>query len=143
LRNVNYLLKILSKKDLNLYYKDRNVVLKDVLKGQSKIKREIVLLTNQVSYSGSTNLAANMKLNGIATLIGEKTGGGAYVSGKPYILPDNNVLAIPTYAHVVDKDGKDFENGVIPDIEVEDKLIDGKDMVLEYAIKYLKDKTEE
>ncbi len=100
-------------------------------------KKNIITLINENSYSSSNTFATLVKENNIGLLIGEKSGGGAYTP-RYYYQENGNLLGIPSSFGLFSKEGYDYEYGVEPDIYVKDEIIDGKDMVLERALKELK-----
>ncbi len=101
------------------------------------LEKRIVVLMNEVSYSASNKFTALLKENNIGLLIGEKSGGGEYMA-RYFYQENGNLLGVPSSFGLFSKEGYDYENGVEPDIYVKDEIIDGKDMVLERALKELK-----
>lgn len=100
-------------------------------------KKNIITLINENSYSSSNTFATLVKENNIGLLIGEKSGGGAYTP-RYFYQENGNLLGVPSSFGLFSKEGYDYENGVEPDIYVKDEIIDGKDMILERALKELK-----
>lgn len=104
---------------------------------KGNLEKRIIVLTNEISYSASNDFAILIKENKIGTLIGEKTGGGAYTP-RFFYQNNGNLMGIPSSFGLVSADGYDYEKGIEPDIYVKDKIIDGKDIVLERALEELK-----
>ncbi len=99
----------------------------------------IVVLVNPHSYSNAEIFAHIMKDHGIATVIGETTGGNV-ISTSGYGLVDGSYLRMPGYLNMK-FDGTDMEgNGCVPDIMVPiDPLLlqQGIDNQLEAAVSHL------
>lgn len=98
----------------------------------------IVVLINPHSYSNAEIFAHIMKDHGIATVIGETTGGNV-ISTSAYGLIDGSSLRMPGYLNMK-FDGTDMEgNGCVPDIIVRIdpmQLEQGIDNQLEAAISF-------
>ena len=96
---------------------------------------EVKLLCNRNSYSASSFLAGMLQYTNNVEIIGQITGGG----GGDVItqeLPNGWVAAV-TINFFLDAEGVQIENGVIPDIELEntfDEIENGIDAILEEAI---------
>lgn len=98
----------------------------------------VVLLTNRGCYSAANDFAAVMKSLPNVTLIGARTGGGG---GLPFSSELPNGWGIRFSASpITDTEGNPTEFGIDPDIEVhapDQELIEGKDAILNAAVKYL------
>lgn len=80
---------------------------------------EVVVLVNKNSASGSEILAAALKENRDAILVGEKTFGKASVQ-KIFHLKDNYNLVLTTNIWLTPKGNYINKNGIIPDYEILD-----------------------
>ncbi|MCM1079933.1 MAG: S41 family peptidase [Bacteroidales bacterium] len=98
-------------------------------------QKKVVVLTNRGVYSAANEFVKYMKVCG-ATIIGDRTGGGA---GMPFSseLPNGwsvRFSACPMY----DIDGNSTEQGIAPDVNValtDEDFVRGKDTIIEYARK--------
>lgn len=98
--------------------------------------RKILILVNNGSASASEIFAAALRKHTKAKLIGERTFGKGTVQ-QIFKLNDNLLKLTIAYWLTPDKiriEGKGLE----PDIEIEDKIVDEKDLVKEKAIELLK-----
>lgn len=132
----NYL-SYFSNKDLVYQVKEKNKLIPQLIKSNIDTEKNLIVLINKSCFSASTCFSNIVRLNNAGVLIGETTAGGAYNTGKPFILPDYNVINIPFMVHSMDKDDNDLEDGINPDIFVEDQIVDGKDLILEKALEIL------
>ncbi len=101
----------------------------------------LVVLIDASSYSGSEHFASGMQAVGRATIIGERSPGGA-TAANVAILPNDAVLVYPV-AQLLTPDGTAVEGrGVIPDITVtleRGRLLAGVDAQLQAAIDHLRE----
>ncbi len=116
----NYLL---SSKKKNKYY-FREFASRPTKPKQNAFKGKIYVLVNGSSFSASAILAAKLKYEGVATIVGEETGGAndGTVSGvnNTVILP-NSHLALPIGLFLI-RPNIEFENkkrGVFPNFPVD------------------------
>lgn len=106
----------------------------------SKWLKPVVLLTNRSCFSAANDFVAVMKSLPQVTVIGARTGGGG---GMPftYDLPIGWTVRMsvsPSY----DSEMNLIESGIEPDVKVtspDNELAQGKDRILDEAIKYLKE----
>lgn len=101
----------------------------------------VVILTNRLCYS-ATNFLVTMTSNlPNVTTIGDKTGGGG---GIPTFTEISNGWSLRVSStRLFTLDGLNVENGVEPDIKVEQSQADtdsGKDSILEAALEFLRSK---
>ena len=104
-------------------------------------QKPVAVLTNRHAFSSANDFVSKMKVMPLATIIGDKTGGG---SGLPFSseLPNGwsvRFSASPLY----DADMKHTEFGIEPDIKVSmstEDMLNGKDTIIETARKQLKEK---
>lgn len=109
---------------------------------------DVYILIDGFSFSAASDFAAMMKSSGLATIIGEESGGGYYGNTsmqKSYVtLPNSKLrLEIPLVRHQlnVDPDKNPLGRGVIPDHEVSSTLEDvlhGKDRQMEWTLDFIK-----
>jgi hypothetical protein len=102
-------------------------------------EKKTVLLTNRDVYSTANEFACFMKEAPNVTLIGGITGGGG---GNPtsYYLPNGWTVVMSAHTFTLDKDKKQIEAGIEPDIEVtitETDKANNVDSILERAIEEL------
>ncbi|MDW3196565.1 MAG: S41 family peptidase [Cytophagales bacterium] len=113
----------------------------------SQFEGEVFILIDGFSFSAASDFAAMMKSSGLATIIGEESGGGYYGNtsmGKSFVtLPHSKLeLAIPLVRHQlnVDPDRNPFGRGVIPDHEVlpsVEDVLNGKDRQMEWTLNFI------
>ncbi len=88
------------------------------LPGERYGDKPVYVLISQVTFSGGEEFAYILKTNQRATLVGEKTDGGAH-PGVSYSLHPNFEVFIPIGRTINPKTGTDWEGiGVIPDIAI-------------------------
>jgi hypothetical protein len=111
----------------------------------NSFKGELCILTDEKCFSTTGHLAALLKYHDIGTLIGSETG-GTYTCNdakKMVILKNTGLnLQIARGTFAVAVQNMDRARGVIPDLQIDQSvsdLIQGKDTVLEYALKLLRD----
>ena len=107
---------------------------------------EIVLLTSSSNASGLTHLIANLKTAGVATFVGEKTGGAptGATAGIIYFLelPGSGIrLRVPAQRTVIaNAGGLPARDGIEPDVyapETVESWLNGRDPALEAALERL------
>jgi hypothetical protein len=80
--------------------------------------KPVFVLTSQVTFSGAEEFAYNLKTRGRATLVGEKTDGGAHPGGSHRLHPHFEVF-IPVGRAINPVTNRNWEGtGVAPDIPV-------------------------
>ena len=107
---------------------------KDAFKGK------VYVFTNGGSYSCSAIVANTIKENQRGKIVGEMTGGSAFVnSGGPnevVILPNTKIsFTIPKTQYNLRKDLSNIGLGVVPDVKITDnlnKILNGQDDYIEY-----------
>lgn len=102
----------------------------------------IVVLTNRRSYSATTYFTQYMKALPNVTIVGDTTGGGG---GMPafHDLPNGWLLRVSS-SRFYSPQNINIESGVPPDIHVdmtEESMSEGKDDILERAIRLLNGRT--
>jgi carboxyl-terminal processing protease len=94
---------------------------------------KVIVLTNTETASGAEILAAAIKDNHRGTLVGEKTYGKG-TTGQFFGLPDGSAVHL-TVGKWYRANGETIQGrGVIPDVEVEDALMNGEDQILKKAM---------
>ena len=80
--------------------------------------KPVYVLTSADTFSGAEELCYNLKTRGRATLVGERTGGGANPGGE-YRIDTHLKAAVPSGRAINPVTGTNWEGtGVTPDIEV-------------------------
>ncbi|MCL1048744.1 S41 family peptidase [Shewanella abyssi] len=108
---------------------------------QQTFKGQLVVLTDQLTYSDGETFSAGVKALGIAPLIGKQTtGAGVWLSGRNS-LTDKGMARVAEYPqYAMDGSWIIEGRGVSPDIEVDNlpyATFMGKDAQLEKAMDYL------
>lgn len=86
--------------------------------GARYLDRPVYVLTGPVTFSGAEDLAYNLKVRGRATLVGERTRGGAHPTGY-YPLTEHITVTVPYARSINPVTGGDWEGvGVEPDLAV-------------------------
>jgi carboxyl-terminal processing protease len=111
---------------------------------QQVFEAPVVLLINAHSFSNAEILAHVLKDAGIATIIGEPTGGNVISTGGVELM-DGSRLSMPGFENAR-LSGEDMEGGgAMPDIVVEidpNLLKDGRDNQIETAVEFLLEELE-
>lgn len=133
-----YFRKILDLKDGELY----NVPL-DECQPQVVDKRfnnNIYVLINRQSHSQAAVAAAQIQDYNFGTIVGEETGDypTLYASLFEYALPNTGIKVKVAKGQIVRVNGSKNQEGVIPDILIQDHLLDTKDEVLNWLLLQLK-----
>lgn len=106
--------------------------------------RPTVVLTNRRCYSAANDFVNKMRLMPQVVTMGDRTGGG---SGFPFSSELPNGWGVRFSASpILNAAGETTEFGIEPDIPVDmtqSDMDEGKDTIIEEAIKYLKKKAEE
>ena len=80
--------------------------------------KPVYVLTSADTFSGAEELSYNLKTRGRATLVGERTGGGAHPGGR-YRVDTHLKAAVPSGRAINPVTGINWEGtGVEPDIEL-------------------------
>jgi Tol biopolymer transport system component/C-terminal processing protease CtpA/Prc len=105
-------------------------------------ERPVVMLINRRSYSDGEIVPHVFKQLGLATIMGEPTGGNVIRAGGVNLM-DGSGIATPADGFYMSTGLNTERNGVEPDIAVEidpGKLEEGHDSQIEAAVKYLLEK---
>ncbi|NQZ76154.1 MAG: peptidase S41 [Ekhidna sp.] len=103
---------------------------------QDKKKRysgNVYVLINRHSYSQSAVTAAQMQDYGLATIVGEETGEYPTLIASIFTLalPETGIAFNISKGRIVRVSGDTSEQGVIPDMIIQDHLLDEEDEILE------------
>src|SRR5690606_7327042 len=102
-------------------------------------ERPVVMLINRRSYSDGEIVPHVFKELGLATIMGEPTGGNVIRAGGVGLM-DGSAIATPADGFYMVSGLNTERNGVQPDIAVAidpQLLEDGRDSQIEAAVKYL------
>lgn len=107
----------------------------DAYQPQPKPKRfdgKVYVLINRQSHSQSAVTAAQIQDYKFGTLVGEETGDypSLYASQFQYSLPNTGIPVKVSKGYIVRVNGSTKEEGVIPDIYIQDHLLDENDEIL-------------
>ena len=93
---------------------------------------KVYVLVNRHSHSQAAVTAAQMQDLGLATIVGEETGDypTLMASRFSFILPQTGMSVFISKGLIVRVNGSTAQQGVIPDITIEDFLVDDKDEIL-------------
>ncbi|WP_084561125.1 S41 family peptidase [Algoriphagus halophilus] len=109
---------------------------------QPKHKRfqgKVYVLVNRQSYSQSTVTAAQIQDYGWGKIVGEETAEfpNLYASIYNYLLPKTGITVEVSKGKIERISGVDNGKGVIPDIMINDRLLDDQDEILEGLMEIL------
>lgn len=104
---------------------------------EKRFKGKVYVLVNRQSYSQSTVTAAQIQDYGFGYIVGEETGEfpNLYASIYNYPLPNTGVVVEVSKGKIERISKIDNNNGVMPDIQIKDHLLDDKDEILEFLLK--------
>ena len=114
-----------------------------------KFKGNVYTIISPVTYSGGSEFSNMMYSQGLATFIGQETGGGYFGNtsgyGQNLTLPNSKIaIEIPALQFVMNVEPKlSFGSGVKPDYEVIptiNQFMNNENVCLEYALKLIKEK---
>lgn len=114
----------------------------DAYEPQPKTKRyagKTFVLVNRQSHSQSAVTAAQIQDYEFATIVGEETGDfpSLYASQYNYDLPHTGINVKIAKGYIVRVNGSKKAEGVIPDIYIQDHLIDENDEILDGLLKHI------
>ena len=100
---------------------------------EKRYKGEVYVLVNRQSYSQSTVTAAQIQDYGFGQIVGEETAEfpNLYASIFSYQLPKTGIRVDVSKGRIQRVSRTDNNQGVIPDIIIQDHLLDEKDEILE------------
>lgn len=134
-------LDLFEKQGVAFYAKNSSDQLIPFLTRDGEIAEDIplVVLTSGQTYSASETIAASLRENERAVLIGEKTHGKGSIV-ETIRLSDGSSIQISVARWLSPLNQTDYEGqGVAPDVEFLNKFENGQDLMLAYAEKYLRD----
>jgi hypothetical protein len=116
---------------------------------KNKFKGKVFIIISPVTYSGASEFSNMMYSQGLATFIGQETGGGYFGNtsgyGRNLTLPNSKItIDIPTLQFVMNVEHKlPFGSGVKPHYEVIptiNQYINRENVCLEYVLKLINEK---
>lgn len=104
---------------------------------KKRFRGQVFVLVNRQSHSQSAVTAAQIQDYGFGTIVGEETGDypSLYASVFRYPLPHTGVMVQVPKGYMVRVNGSTRAEGVIPDIYIQDHLLDEQDEILEGILK--------
>lgn len=108
-------------------------------KGNAQFTKRIAVLTNRGCYSATSFFTMAMKVFPYVKIVGDTTGGGLGVPNGGQ-LPNGWTYRF-SVTKTISPDGKNFENGIPPDITIwmQDSTVNkGFDDIIERGIQYIK-----
>ncbi|MEM1219072.1 MAG: S41 family peptidase, partial [Bacteroidota bacterium] len=129
---------VLDRQDGEIYDYDFEPV--NPMPKNKRFQGEVFVLINRHSYSQSAVTAAQIQDYGWGTIVGEETGEfpTLYASQFQYPLPNTGIIVKVSKGQIVRVNGSTKAEGVIPDIEIRDHLVDEKDEILEGLLERLR-----
>jgi len=116
---------------------------------ENKFKGDVYIIVSPITYSGGSEFSNMMYSKGLATFIGQETGGGYYGNTSGYsqnlTLPNSKItIEIPALQFVMSVEPKlPFGSGVKPHFKVIPKInqyVNNENVCLEYALKLINEK---
>lgn len=116
---------------------------------KNRFKGNVYVIISPISYSGASEFSNMMYSQGLATFIGQETGGGYFGNTSGYsqnlTLPNSKItISIPVLQFVMNVEPKlPFGSGVKPHYEVIPSInqyINNENACLEYALKLINEK---
>jgi len=98
--------------------KERQYWTLPVVSGVKLPDKDLYLLVSRRTFSSGEGFAYDLQALGRATLIGEKTAGGAGTSSERFVLDDDFYCWLPTTEIINPITKQGYKDGVIPDIEI-------------------------
>ena len=105
--------------------------------GNKRFAGEVYVLINRQSHSQAAVTAAQIQDYQFGTLVGEETGDypSLHASQFHYRLPHTRIPVKVSKGYIVRVNGSTKEQGVIPDIFIQDHLLDDNDEILDGLIR--------
>ncbi len=104
---------------------------------EKRYQGKVYVLVNRQSHSMAAVTAAQIQDYRFATIVGEETGDypTLLASQFEYTLPKTGVLVKVSKGYIVRVNGSTQAEGLMPDIYIQDHLLDDKDEILEGLLK--------
>lgn len=104
----------------------------------------VYVLVNRQSHSQATVTAAQIQDHGFGILVGEETGEYASLIASifQFELPNTKIPVYISKGRIIRVNGNTEPKGVIPDIIIQDHLLDEKDEILEGLLQHINSKLE-
>lgn len=106
---------------------------------EKRFKGKVYVLVNRQSYSQSAVTAAQIQDLKLGVIVGEETGEfpSLYAARFGYVLPNTGILVNLSKGYIVRVNGSTKAEGVIPDIQIQDHLLDDEDEILQAILRQL------
>lgn len=100
---------------------------------------DVYVLVNRQSHSQSAATAAQIQDYDFGTIVGEETGDypSLYASQFQYQLPNTGIPVKVSKGYILRVNGSTTEQGVIPDLFIQDHLLDEEDEILERLLQQI------
>ena len=130
---------VLKRKDGEIYDYEFNE--KQPKPKNKRFTGKVYVLINRQSHSQSAVTAAQIQDYNFGTIIGEETGDypTLYASQFQYPLPNTGIIVKVSKGLIVRVNGSKKQEGVIPDIYIQDHLLDEEDEILNGLLKKMKE----
>lgn len=105
----------------------------------------VVVLVGPRTFSSAVTLAASLKTQGVATVVGQETGGRVHRFGEGYSfrLPHSGLRAMVSSAYLVhDSRPRDWDGGVPPHVSVTPPRPLGTDVALGVALSHIHERSQ-
>lgn len=104
---------------------------------EDRFKGKVYVLVNRQSHSQAAVTAAQIQDYGFGTIVGEETGDypSLFASQFQYALPKTGIIVKVAKGRIVRVNGSAKKEGVIPDIKIQDHLLDENDEILDGVLK--------
>ena len=131
----NYSKSILTNLDGKIFKYDFPIY--QPIKESNRFKGKVYVLINRQTYSMAAESAAIIQDYKFGEIVGEETGDvpTIYASQFSFQLPETSIIVKVPKSYIVRPNGDKSLNGVIPDIEIKDHLLDENDEILNELLK--------
>ncbi len=109
---------------------------------ERRFEREVFVLINRHSYSNAVNFAAIVQDYGFGTVLGESTADLATVHGamETFTLPNSGIVVGYPKALIVRPSGDELPAGVTPDHAIAEPIAAPRDVMLETALRFVRER---
>ncbi|MCC2618291.1 hypothetical protein LJ739_18690 [Aestuariibacter halophilus] len=106
---------------------------------QQRYTGNVYVLVNRQSHSQASVTAAQIQDHGWGVVVGEETGDypTLYASQFQYPLPNTGITVKIAKGYIVRVSGSEQQQGVVPDIAINDHLLDNEDEILQGLLQRL------